>query len=98
MTEEDVNIEYDPFNAAGMALGSLNDASESVHSAAFLLPETNSTCPINFSGMPSATYAQQRTSCLVKIIANLHVFVPNICEGCILNHSFLQNLYFDYSS
>ncbi|XP_064956746.1 nodulin homeobox-like isoform X1 [Musa acuminata AAA Group] len=80
VTEEDVNIEYDPFNAAGMALGSLNDASESVHSAAFLLPETNSTCPINFSGMPSATYAQQRTSCLVKIIANLHVFVPNICE------------------
>ncbi|CAL9114770.1 unnamed protein product [Musa textilis] len=78
--EEDVNIEYDPFNAAGMALGSLNDASESVHSAAFLLPETNSTCPINFSGMPSATYAQQRTSCLVKIIANLHVFVPSICE------------------
>ncbi|XP_074589357.1 nodulin homeobox isoform X2 [Curcuma longa] len=80
VVEEDATLEYDPFIAAGVALISLDNASENSHSAAFLLPEIDSTCPINFSGMPVATYAQQRISCLVKIIANLHVFVPNICE------------------
>ncbi|XP_042457539.1 nodulin homeobox-like isoform X3 [Zingiber officinale] len=80
VVEEDATLEYDPFIAAGVALISLDNASENSHLAAFLLPEIDSTCPINFSGMPLATYAQQRISYLVKIIANLHVFVPNICE------------------
>ncbi|XP_010914376.1 nodulin homeobox isoform X2 [Elaeis guineensis] len=78
--EEDANLEYDPFTAAGVALSTLNNSCESVRSAPILLTETNYACPSSFSGMPSVAYAQQRTSYLVKIIANLHVFVPNICE------------------
>ncbi|XP_020099850.1 nodulin homeobox isoform X3 [Ananas comosus] len=72
--EEDANLEYDPLTAAGIALVSLGE------STSFLLTETNYVCPFIINSMPSVTYAQQRTSCLVKIIANLHVFVPNICK------------------
>ncbi|XP_038981275.1 nodulin homeobox-like isoform X2 [Phoenix dactylifera] len=80
MVEEDANLEYDPFTAAGVALSTLNNGCESAQSAPILLVETNYACPSSFSGMPSVAYAQQRTSYLVKIIANLQVFVPNICE------------------
>ncbi|WOK95695.1 nodulin homeobox isoform X3 [Canna indica] len=77
--EEDLKLEYDPFISAGLALVSLDDGSESAHLTAFRLPQTNSSCAINFNSNSSDTYAQQRTSCLVKIIANLHVFIPDIC-------------------
>ncbi|XP_019711197.1 nodulin homeobox isoform X2 [Elaeis guineensis] len=80
MIEEDANLEYDPFTTAGAALCTLNDGCETAQSAPVFLTETNYACPSSFSGIPSVAYAQQRTSYLVKIIANLHVFVPNICE------------------
>ncbi|XP_026665268.2 nodulin homeobox-like isoform X3 [Phoenix dactylifera] len=80
MIEEDANLEYDPFTAAGVALCTLSDGCESAQSTPVFLTETNYACPSSFSGIPSVVYAQQRTSYLVKIIANLHVFVPNICE------------------
>ncbi|KAJ0975652.1 hypothetical protein J5N97_017617 [Dioscorea zingiberensis] len=80
MIEEDASIDYDPFNAAGVALASLADGSGSVLSTPAILNETNSSCANNFNGMSTVSYVQQRTSYLVKIIANLHCFVPNICE------------------
>ncbi|KAL6907871.1 hypothetical protein ACP4OV_002041 [Aristida adscensionis] len=70
--EEDANLDYDPFGAAEVALlASDNMLTED---------KANYSCPFRPSSMPSVAYAQTRTSCVVKIIANLHVFVPNICE------------------
>ncbi|XP_072994721.1 nodulin homeobox isoform X1 [Typha latifolia] len=80
LIEEDANLEYDPFTAAGVALIPTSDGCESAKSASVLLTEINYACPISFSNRPSITYAQLRTSYLVKIIANLHVFIPSICE------------------
>jgi hypothetical protein len=70
--EEDANLDYDPFGAAEVALLASDNA----------LTEARASysCPFRPS-LPSMAYAQTRTSCVVKIIANLHVFVPNICEG-----------------
>uniref|UniRef100_A0ACD5UQH8 Uncharacterized protein n=1 Tax=Avena sativa TaxID=4498 RepID=A0ACD5UQH8_AVESA len=70
--EDDANLDYDPFGAAELALVAASD----------MLTETkaNYLCPFRSISMPSVEYAQTRTSCVVKIIANLHVFVPNICE------------------
>ncbi|KAK3119298.1 hypothetical protein QOZ80_9BG0717470 [Eleusine coracana subsp. coracana] len=70
--EEDANLEYDPFSAAEVALL----ASDDMLSEA----KANYSCHFRSLSMPSIAYAQTRTSCVVKIIANLHVFVPNICE------------------
>jgi hypothetical protein len=70
--EEDANLDYDPFSAAEVALLASDDA----------LTEAKANYPCHFRfGAPSIAYAQTRTSYVVKIIANLHVFVPNICEG-----------------
>jgi len=71
VVEEDANLDYDPFGAAEVALL----ASDNVLTEA----KANYSCPFRPS-LPSMAYAQTRTSCVVKIIANLHVFVPNICE------------------
>jgi hypothetical protein len=70
--EEDANLDYDPFGAAEVALLASDNA----------LTEARASysCPFRPS-LPSMAYAQTRTSCVVKIIANLHVFVPNIYEG-----------------
>jgi hypothetical protein len=73
--EDDANLDYDPFGAAELALAA---ASNMLTEA-----KANYSCPFRSISMPSIAYAQTRTSCVVKIIANLHVFVPNICEGQI---------------
>ncbi|XP_047082074.1 nodulin homeobox-like [Lolium rigidum] len=70
--EDDANLDYDPFGAAELALAA---ASNMLTEA-----KANYSCPFRSISMPSIAYAQTRTSCVVKIIANLHVFVPNICE------------------
>ena len=89
--EEDVNLEYDPFTAAGVALLFLSPDCESALSAPVPPHENNFGCHSNFNGaMPSLTYAQQKSSYLVKIIANLHCFVPNICEGDAFSYMFMR--------
>ncbi|XP_039113974.1 nodulin homeobox isoform X2 [Dioscorea cayenensis subsp. rotundata] len=80
MIEEDASVDYEPFTAAGVALASLADGTGSALPTPAILNETNSSCANNFHGVPTVSYVQQRTSYLVKIIANLHCFVPNICE------------------
>lgn len=73
MKEEDGAIEYDSFAAAGWVLD--------------VFPLINPRNPpiLEFTAvsnsMPQASYAHQRTSLFVKVIANLHCFVPTICEG-----------------
>ncbi|ONM27323.1 Nodulin homeobox [Zea mays] len=69
--EEDASLDYDPFGASEVALL----ASDNMLTEA----KANYSCPFRPS-VPSMAYAQTRTSCVVKIIANLHVFIPNICE------------------
>lgn len=73
LAEEDASIEYDPFVAAGIAL--VPDSGS----------EANATCRFIHNNMQPVSHAQQRTSFLVKIIANLHCFVPNICEGELIS-------------
>ncbi|XP_051192258.1 nodulin homeobox isoform X1 [Lolium perenne] len=70
--EDDANLDYDPFGAAELALA----ASSNMLTEA----KANYSCSFRSISMPSLAYAQTRTACVVKIIANLHVFVPNICE------------------
>ncbi|XP_050237431.1 nodulin homeobox-like isoform X1 [Mercurialis annua] len=70
--EEDAALEFDIFTAAGWVL----DTFYSLHSSNLL----NLEITLIPSNMPQATYAHQRTSLFVKVIANLHCFVPHICE------------------
>ncbi|CAN6466055.1 unnamed protein product [Victoria cruziana] len=83
--EEDATVEYEPFSAAGLAILSVQDASGSLMSEAGSL--VNMECP-SVNCIPPASHAQQKTSFLVKIIANLHCFVPNICGEEERNHFF----------
>ncbi|KAJ3709256.1 hypothetical protein LUZ61_012961 [Rhynchospora tenuis] len=69
--EEEANLEHDMFNAAGFATTAMSGDA---------ITEANYACQLSLSSMHAVTYAQLRTSCIVKIIANLHIFVPNICE------------------
>ncbi|XBI97334.1 hypothetical protein VPH35_017717 [Triticum aestivum] len=81
--EDDTNLDYDPFGAADLALL----AASNVLTEA----KVNYSCNFCSISMPSIQYEQTRTSCVVKIIANLHVFVPNICEDQIFSQDlFLQ--------
>ncbi|XP_071923799.1 nodulin homeobox-like isoform X3 [Coffea arabica] len=84
--EEDATLEYDPCAAAGWAL-------EFFSSSDLLYPccLESTFIPCN---VPRASYAHQRTSLLVKVIANLHCFVPDICkeEKDLFLNKFLQCL------
>ncbi|KAM7278809.1 hypothetical protein ACFE04_005943 [Oxalis oulophora] len=82
--EEDSCLEYDSFMAAGWLLDSLD------HSKA-------KTQPVNVvpRNMPQGVYAHQRSSLFVKMIANLHCFIPNICqeqERNLFLHKFVECL------
>lgn len=72
LKEEDGSIEYDSFASAGWVLDVLS--STNVQN-----PSLELTVVPN--SVSQASYAHQRTSLFVKVIANLHCFVPNICEG-----------------
>ncbi|KAL5714039.1 hypothetical protein ACHQM5_016053 [Ranunculus cassubicifolius] len=73
VVEVDASLDYDPFVATGAALGLLSVAPKTTE-------ESIMECTFNLNRLPQASYAQHRASLLVKIIANLHCFVPNICE------------------
>ncbi|XP_010244633.1 PREDICTED: nodulin homeobox isoform X2 [Nelumbo nucifera] len=80
LTEEDAALEYDPFVAAGAILALPSTTFGTSLLASDPSNEAIKECPFILNNIPQASYAQQRTSFLVKIIANLHCFVPNICE------------------
>ncbi|RDX99246.1 Nodulin homeobox, partial [Mucuna pruriens] len=71
-TEEDASLEYDIFAAVGWILDNTSpDVRKNATSLEFnLIPNS----------MPKASYAHHRTSLFVKFFANLHCFIPNICE------------------
>ncbi|KAL9347808.1 hypothetical protein Peur_059174 [Populus x canadensis] len=90
--EEDGTLEYDAFTAAGWFLDTFAAVNQSnaINLEITLIP----------SNMPQAMYAHQRTSLFVKLIANLHCFVPNICEEQERNlflHKFLECMRMDPS-
>ncbi|XP_059429522.1 nodulin homeobox-like isoform X2 [Corylus avellana] len=72
LREEDASVEYDSFTAAGWLLDK--------RSSLGLPNGTNLEFTLNPNSMPQGSYEHQRTSLFVKVIANLHCFVPNICE------------------
>ncbi|XP_027927191.1 nodulin homeobox isoform X1 [Vigna unguiculata] len=69
--EEDASLEYDIFAAVGWIL---DNTTLDVRNA------TNLEFNLVPNSMPKASYAHHRTSLFVKFFANLHCFVPNICE------------------
>lgn len=76
--DEDVNLNYDSYSAAGQVLGVMS-ASRGSKSA------------FNTSRASETPYAHQKTSLLVKIVANLTCFVPDLCKeerGLFLNKFF----------
>ncbi|XP_057252182.1 nodulin homeobox isoform X5 [Beta vulgaris subsp. vulgaris] len=91
LKEVDASLEYDPFTMAGWILDS----------SPMLDIVSSKTCESNFNptNNAQASYAHQRTSLLVKVIANLHCFVPNICKEQERNfflHKFLERLKMDW--
>ncbi|GFZ04655.1 sequence-specific DNA binding transcription factor ATNDX [Actinidia rufa] len=77
--EEDATMEYDSFAAAGCVMDSFFSSD--------LLNIANSGSTFIPSNMQRASYAHQRTSLLVKVIANLHCYVPGICKGSAFSFS-----------
>lgn len=91
-TEEDASVEYDLFASVGWILD--NSSSMDLQNPTFL--ELHMIRNIT----PSASYAHNRTSLLVKIIANLHCHVPGRCEESERNffiRTFLECLQMDLS-
>ncbi|KAK4355726.1 hypothetical protein RND71_024697 [Anisodus tanguticus] len=70
--EEDATLEYDPFAAAGWVLDlfPFSDQLNAMSTESTFVP----------SNVPRLSYPHQRTSLLVKVLANLHCFVPDICK------------------
>ncbi|CAL5355499.1 unnamed protein product [Camellia sinensis] len=84
--EEDATVEFDSHVASGCVLDSLSSSD--------LLNVMSSGFTLIPSIMPRASYAHQRVSLLVKIIANLHCFAPKICkeEKDVFLNKFLECL------
>ncbi|XP_078440130.1 sequence-specific DNA binding transcription factor ATNDX [Wolffia australiana] len=88
MMEDDAVLEYDPLAGAAAALTFYTGAVECPFGEPVLQRESSFSCPPN-------SYAPQRISYLVKIIANLHCFVPDLCEEeemYLFLHKFLECL------
>ncbi|KAL8143114.1 LOW QUALITY PROTEIN: hypothetical protein V2J09_016146 [Rumex salicifolius] len=84
--EVDATLNFDPFAASGWTFSLLS--SLEMTNVEYSEPTFQPT------NVPQA-YAHQRTSLLVKIIANLHCFIPKICEEQERNfflHKFLESL------
>ncbi|KVI12443.1 hypothetical protein Ccrd_009123 [Cynara cardunculus var. scolymus] len=80
-SEEDATLDYDSLAAAGWVLGVLPSSD---------VPEST----FNACRVPRTSYAYQRTSLLVKVVANLTCFIPDLCkeEKDLFLNTFLQCL------
>ncbi|KAL0826482.1 hypothetical protein Bca101_050159 [Brassica carinata] len=78
LMEDDATLDYDLFKSAGWVL--------SVFSSSSLLDVPQ--FKLNFqNNLTMSSYAHQRTSLVIKIIANLHCFAPEVCIGSLLRHA-----------
>ncbi|KAL8214920.1 hypothetical protein R6Q57_004369 [Mikania cordata] len=84
--EEDIVMEFDPTSAAGQVLGFIS-TSQVQHSTWS-----------NFQA-PQTPYAHQKSSLLVKILANLTSFVSGLCEDekALFINEFLECLHKEFS-
>ncbi|PWA57671.1 sequence-specific DNA binding transcription factor [Artemisia annua] len=78
-SEEDATLDFDSLAAAGWVLGVVQSSD---------VPEST----FNACRVPRTSYAFQRTSLLVKVVANLTCFIPDICkeEKDLFLNTFLQ--------
>ncbi|KAF8116470.1 hypothetical protein N665_0017s0029 [Sinapis alba] len=68
--EDDATLDYDLFTSSGWVLSSFSSPGE------LAVPQFK----LNFqNNLTMSSYAHQRTSLIVKIMANLHCFVPEVC-------------------
>ncbi|KAJ4876535.1 sequence-specific DNA binding [Raphanus sativus] len=68
--EDDATLDYDLFTSSGWVLSAFSSLGELV------VPPFK----LNFqNNLTMSSYAHQRTSLIVKIMANLHCFVPEVC-------------------
>lgn len=72
--EDDATLDYDLFTSAGWVLSVFSSSSQLV------VPQFKLSLHNNLA---MSSYAHQRTSLIVKVMANLHCFVPEVCEGDI---------------
>ncbi|EOA19928.1 hypothetical protein CARUB_v10000178mg [Capsella rubella] len=79
--EDDANIDYDLFMSAGWVLSVFSSSRQSV-------PQFKLSLQNNLT---MSSYAHQRTSLFIKMIANLHCFIPNVCQEEDRNR-FIQNV------
>ncbi|CAI9297204.1 unnamed protein product [Lactuca saligna] len=81
LSEEDATLDYDSLAAAGWVLGVLTSSD---------VPEST----FNACRVSRTSYAFQRTSLLVKVVANLTCFIPDLCkeEKDLFLNTFLQCL------
>ncbi|KNA22502.1 hypothetical protein SOVF_033670 [Spinacia oleracea] len=89
LKEEDASLEYEPFTMAGLILDSTSSLDTIRSFESNFIPTNNA----------QSSYAHQRTSLLVKVISNLHCFVPKICKEQERNfflHKFLERLKMDW--
>lgn len=54
---------------------------------------SNIDWPFCIRSVPRASYAHERTSLLIKVIANLHCFVPDVCQGKWLSTSWFNQVW-----
>ncbi|KAB1203021.1 hypothetical protein CJ030_MR8G017923 [Morella rubra] len=91
--EDASTLDYDSFAAAGWVLDKFLSLDRQ--------SEKNLEFTLTSSSIPRASFAHQRTSLFVKVIANLHCFNPAICEEQERNlflHKFLECLHMDLST
>uniref|UniRef100_A0A1J3E6R1 Homeobox domain-containing protein n=1 Tax=Noccaea caerulescens TaxID=107243 RepID=A0A1J3E6R1_NOCCA len=69
--EDDATLDYDLFTSAGWVLSVFSSSSQLV------VPQFKLSLHNNLA---MSSYAHQRTSLIVKVMANLHCFVPEVCE------------------
>lgn len=70
--EDDATLDYDLFTSSGWVLSAFSSPGE------LAVPQFK----LNFqNNLTMSSYAHQRTSLIVKIMANLHCFVPEVCTG-----------------
>ncbi|XP_033140647.1 nodulin homeobox-like isoform X1 [Brassica rapa] len=68
--EDDATLDYDLFKSAGWVLSVFSSSS------LFDVPQFK----LNFqNNLTMSSYANQRTSLVIKIMANLHCFAPDVC-------------------
>lgn len=71
--EGDITLNYDSYSASGQVLGV-----RSMHTSHASKPVFITNSPASQTSYP---FAHQKTSLLVKIVANLTCFVPDLCKG-----------------